>query len=429
MARIVLTCWGSHGDVDPYLALARGLAARGHAPILAAPAYFREVSDAAGVAFHPIRPSVDPTDAALVRRIMDPAKGSEVVLRELIMPAAAAMYDDLSPLADAADLLVGHPVTVATRVLAERRGLPWASVVLAPTSFFSATDAPVLPPAPWLKDAERWVPAIGGWIVRGARLATSGWDAPLQALRAREGLPPAPSPIFEGQHSPHLVLALFSRLLAEPQPDWPAHVVVAGQCLYDAPHGTALSPALEAFLAAGEPPIVFTLGSAAVMAAGDFYARSLAAARAVGRRAVLLVGRDGMAAWAGERGDDVHVAAAAPHSLLFPRAAAVAQQCGAGTLGQGLRAGRPILGVPFAHDQLDDAYRARGLGMARVLPVGRYPAARAAAELRALLDDPSYAEAAARVGAVARAEDGVGAACAAIERLLAPARPRAAASA
>jgi UDP:flavonoid glycosyltransferase YjiC (YdhE family) len=423
MARIVLTSWGSHGDVDPYLALARGLAARGHAPVLAAPAFFREVAAAAGVAFHPLRPDVDPADAALVRRIMEPVRGSEVVLRELVMPAAEAAYEDLLPLARGADLLVSHPVTVATPVAAEALGIPWASTVLAPTSFFSATDAPVMPPAPWIKEAERWVPAVGGLVVRAARLATRGWDAPVQALRRRVGLAPGASPIFEGQHSPHLVLALFSRVLAEPQPDWPRRVVVTGQCLYDAPHGAALTPALEAFLAAGEPPLVFTLGSAAVSVAGDFYVESVAAARALGRRAVLLVGRDGLGAWAGERGDDVHVAAAAPHSLLFPRAAAVAQHCGAGTLGQGLRAGRPILGVPFAHDQPDNAYRARRLGLARVLPVGRYRAARAAAELRALLDDPSYAEAAARVGARVRAEDGVAAACDALERLLAaPAR-------
>jgi UDP:flavonoid glycosyltransferase YjiC (YdhE family) len=214
------------------------------------------------------------------------------------------------------------------------------------------------------------------------------------------------------------VLALFSPVLAEPQPDWPRHVVVTGQCLYDAPHGAALSPELDAFLAAGDAPLVFTLGSAAVAVAGDFYVESVAAARALGRRAVLLVGRDGTAAWAGERGADVHVAAAAPHSRLFPRAAAVVQQCGVGTLGQGLRAGRPILGVPFAHDQPDNAHRARRLGLARVLPAHRYRAARAATELRALLEDPSYAEAAARVGARVRAEDGVAAACEALERLL-----------
>lgn len=418
MARIVLTTWGSHGDVDPFLALARELAARGHAPVLAAPAYFRGVAAAAGVAFHPVRPDVGPTDAALVRRIMDRRTGSEFLLRELLLPAVAQSYEDLDAVAADADLLVTHPATLAGPVVAAGRGMRWASAVLAPLSFWSVHEPPVMPPAPWLRYAERLGPWVGRALVGAARAATRGWSAPVHALRARLGLPPGGDPIFEGQHSPALVLALFSPVLGAPQPDWPPNVVVTGQPIHDAAHGAALAPELEAFLAEGEPPLVFTLGTSAVLASGDFFAESLDAAARVGRRAVLLVGHARLAEFAAVAPPGALAVAAAPHSQLFPRAAAVVQQCGVGTLGQGLRAGRPMLAVPFAHDQPDNAHRAARLGVARTLYPSRYRAPRVAVELRALLDDPGYAARAAAVGARVRAEDGVAAACDALEALL-----------
>ena len=422
MARIVLTCWGSHGDVDPYLALARGLRARGHTAIVAAPEFYRDVVATAGVDFHPVRPAVDPTDAALLRRIMDPVRGSQVVLCELVMGAVDEAYADLEAVAAGADLLVSHPVTVAAPVLAERHGVRWASTVLAPLSFWSRHEPPVLPPAPWLKGAERLGPWVGRTVIGAVRLATRDWSKPVSRLRARLGLPRGGDPIFEGQHAPALVLGLFSRVLAEPQPDWPAQAIVTGQPVYDAPHGTRLSPALTAFLEAGEPPLVFTLGTSAVLAPSAFYTESLAAARRLGMRAVLLVGREREATFAGAGGDALAVGTA-PHSLIFPRAAVVVQHCGVGTLGQGLRAGRPILAVPFAHDQPDNAWRASRLGIARVLAPPGYRAPRVAAELARLLDDPAYAASAARVAARVREEDGVATACSALERLLAEPKP------
>ena len=104
----------------------------------------------------------------------------------------------------------------------------------------------------------------------------------------------------------------------------------------------------------------------------------------------------------------------------MPRASVVVQQCGIGTLAQGLRAAEPLLAVPFAHDQPDNAYRAQRLGVARIVPPARYRARRVAEELARLTRDPSYREAAARVAAVVRAEDGVRAACDAIERTFPP---------
>ena len=424
MARIVLTCWGSHGDVDPFLGLGLGLRARGHDVSIATLEYFRPVIEGAGLGFHPVRPTVDPTDGTLVERLMHPTRGSEFLLREVLFPSTEAMYEDVSAAAQGADLLVSHPITFATPVVAEHGGIPWASVVLAPTSFFSSYDYPALPPAPWLKSLQR----LGHWpgrvIIAAVRQVSAAWPEPVYRLRERLGLPRGPSPLIEGQHSPRLVLALYSRVLGSPQPDWPPHVVVTGHIFHDAPHGTSLSPEVESFLQHGPAPVVFTLGSSAVLVAGRFWHESVSAVRRMGARAILLTGPERTAELQeafygtarGSGGSDVLVLERAPHSLLFGRSAAVVQQCGIGTLAQSLRSGRPMLAVPHAHDQPDNAWRARALGLARVIAPRKYTARRVAAALQALLSEPAYADAARRVAGIVRHEDGVAAACDALER-------------
>jgi UDP:flavonoid glycosyltransferase YjiC (YdhE family) len=244
------------------------------------------------------------------------------------------------------------------------------------------------------------------------------WTQPVLELRRELELGPAANPLFEGAHSPGLVLALFSECLGEPQPDWPARTVVTGFPFYDRHHEhPELSPEVEAFLSEGPAPVVFTLGSSAVATAGSFYRDSLEAARRIGARTLLLTGShpQGLP----ERlPPGVMPVAYAPHSEVFPRAAAIVHQGGVGTTAQALRSGRPMLIVPFAHDQFDNAARVKRSGAAEVLCRGRYNARRAASSLQRLLELPSYAQAAAKLGERVRSEDGAGATADAMEEFL-----------
>ena len=105
-------------------------------------------------------------------------------------------------------------------VLAEELGTRWASMVLAPMSFFSVHDVPVFPPAPWLRRIAERSPLVSRALVAIARRVTRNWTSRC-GVRTATGLPAGGDPVYEGQHSPHLVLALFSRVIANPQPDWP----------------------------------------------------------------------------------------------------------------------------------------------------------------------------------------------------------------
>ncbi len=337
--RIVLTTFGSLGDLHPYLAIALGLQERGHEVVLATSACYREKVESLGVGFRAVRPDQQDWLARRdeARRVMDLHRGTEYVLRTLLLPALRDSYDDLLTAADGADLLVSHPLTYAARLVVETKGLRWASTMLSPIGFFSAHDPPALPGAPFVSWLRFLGPPLYKNLFRVLKLAGRSWARPWYRLRAEVGLPPTrDNPLFDGQHSPALVLALFSELLGARQPDWPAPTLVAGFVFYDRDGAGGLSPELARFLDAGPPPIVFTLGSAAVHDAGPFYEQSAVAARLLDRRAVLLVGRqthnrpavlpEGVAAF------DY-----APFSELFPRAAVIVHQGGVGTTGQAMR--------------------------------------------------------------------------------------------
>jgi len=411
MARVLLACWGSAGDLFPYLAIADRLRALGHTPVLATCATYGGLVAREGFAFRPLRPDVHPDDPALLARIVDPKRGTEVVIRELIVPALRDSVADLEAAAADVDLVVSHPVTFAAPIVAERRGLPWLASVLAPMSFFSPHDFPALPNAPGLVVLRRLGPWTGRTLMALARRATALWTAPVAALRAEIGLPAAGDPLYEGQFSPHGTLALFSSALGEPQPDWPARTTVTGFPFFN--RAIPMPEAVTQFLDVGDPPVVFTLGSSAVHAAGTFWDESLAALVALGGRALLLAGKDS-ARLAAALPRHLLAVDRAPHDQVFPRASVIVHQGGAGTTGQAMRAGRPQLVVPHAHDQFDNAFRVRQRGLARVLFPTHYTAARVMTTLRTLLDDAAYATRASAVARLVRSEDGAARAAAVI---------------
>jgi UDP:flavonoid glycosyltransferase YjiC (YdhE family) len=187
-----------------------------------------------------------------------------------------------------------------------------------------------------------------------------------------------------------------------------------------------MSRELAAFLDRGEPPLVFTLGSSAVFTADGFYVAAAEAARMLKRRAVLLTGLENMNPVPGvpaveHASPDASVVTVgyAPHSEVMPRACAIVHQGGVGTTAQAMLAGRPMLVVPFSHDQPDNAARCVRLGIARTLPRARLSAAALVRELTPLLADGSAAAKARAVAERMRREPGAAGAADAIEGLLA----------
>jgi rhamnosyltransferase subunit B len=418
MSRIVVTTLGTLGDLHPAIAIALELRQRGHDVVFVTHQVYRSKLEALGFEFHPMRPDFtamnDPREMA---RMMDLKTGQEYMVRQWVNPSLREMYTDLLAVAQGADFIFSGEGVIATPLVAEKLGMLWASSAMVPMSFFSAYDPPVLAPFPALAKLYKLGPIVNRGIINFAKLVSNSWADPIRQLRRELGLSPINyNPFIENRFSPYLTVALFSSVLGQPQPDWATNTVIAGFTFYDGTQdGAELTPALQQFLAAGEPPIIFTLGSAAVMDAGSFYQESIQAAQQLNRRAVLLMGNNSLPA---NLPADILAVDYAPYSQIFPLACAIVHQGGIGTTAQALRAGRPTLIMPYSHDQPDNAARVQRLGTSLTIPRKQYAAVQVAKQLRKLLENPSYATNAAKIRQIIQAENGVGISCDAIEQKL-----------
>jgi UDP:flavonoid glycosyltransferase YjiC (YdhE family) len=416
--RILLTTFGSYGDIHPYLAIAAELRSRGYHPVIATSELYREKMIAGGFDFVPVRPHIPPPekqDPRMMEKVMHPKSGSSYILNEMLLPFVREGYEDLLRAVDSADLLLTHPISFAGPLVAQKTGIPWVSSVLAPASFMSAYDPPVPPFWPWMRHVQLLGPRFVAAFFKQAKkyYRAKGYEK----FREELGLPDRGSPVFEGQHSPTLILALFSALFAQLQPDWPPQARVTGFAFYDGRNELAMPPELTKFLDEGTPPVVFTLGSSAVWVARDFYRESIAAAKLLGRRAVLLIG-DERNQLKQTLPPEIIAVNYAPFAALLPRACAMVHHGGVGTTSQGLRAGIPMLIVPFAFDQPDNAAHAARLGGSRTLSRAKYRAARVAKELDILLTKPEHTSKARKMGKLLGIENGAAVAVDLIEQVL-----------
>ena len=352
-----------------------------------------------------------------VRRLMSDQRQ---MLEHILLPSLSSCAHALDRAAADAEAVIATPFVFAAPIIAEKRGIPLISAVLQPMAMLSAYDPPSTPDF-WMAKHPP-VGAIG--VAWNRALYTTmrmflrrHYSRQLDAVRAEHGLPPrGAAMLLEPGGESALVLGCYSELLGSLQPDAPAHSRIVGFPFFDSHSGRpeVLSPALSEFLEDGPPPIVFTLGTFAVLGPGDFYAKAAEVARALGRRAVLLTGEA-----AAPRADgDIFRCGYVPHSLLFPRAAVIVHHGGVGTTGQALRAGKPQLIVPHMGDQHDHAHRIERLGVGLSLKARQFATRRAVPRINRLFDQSSYREQACRVGRIVSQERGSDSAAAAIAGLL-----------
>lgn len=426
MSKIVLATFGSLGDLHPMLALAIELRGRGHEIVINTLEVYREKIDALEFEFRPLRPDINPEDDRhLARELMDAKTGTEMLLKQILLPNLRPMYEDLTEAVRDADLFVSGDVVFPAASVAEKTGIKWISTTLAPGSFLSPHDPFVPPTAQWLKHFRFLGSTFHGAIYSVVQRMIHSWLAPYREFRREIGLEENHDPLFKDKHSKLLHLAMFSKVLGKPQPDWHSPTLQTGFCFYDGQNDLGKMPeGLAEFLETGEPPIIFTLGSAAVMDARDFFEESAKAARLLNRRAVLLYGIFNEPPKSLDEtivGFDY-----APYSLVFMKAAAVVHQGGIGTTAQVLRAGAPHLIMPYSHDQPDNAARCERIGVAETISRDGYTAENAAKKLQGILSDSSYRSNAAEVKRIVEVERGTETACDAIEAILHKPKMRAA---
>lgn len=415
-APVLLATYGSPGDLQPFLAIGLALERRGQPVVIATSEVYRERVAGLGLAFAPIRPDRDPhmPDPDFLERVTRGERPAEL-FRNMFMPGLRESTMDLIEAAAGARAVVSHTLVGGGRLAAEVLRVPWISVVMQPMGYLPEGEPPVIGP-PVIAAALRALgkPAARATL-RGARALSLPWIRHWHDLRAELGLAPSSHhPLFEGQHSALLSLGVFPRNLGEPQADWPHSARVTGFPFLRDP-SRQLLPDLIDFLGAGDPPVVFTLGTTAVNAPGHFYEVGAAAVRQLGLRAVLVTGRNSNVTYCD---DQIMTVPWAPHDLLFAGSRAVVHQGGIGTLAEATAAGKPMIIVPYAHDQADNAWRAGRLGVGITLPRRQFRTRQLTRALQRILHSHECAAACRQARCEMAREHGAQSAAEAIERVL-----------
>jgi rhamnosyltransferase subunit B len=393
--RVLLVSIGTAGDLLPFIVLGNG--------------YFRDVAERESLNFVPVCSAEEHVQRARQRDSWDLRRSLTEGGRNLLedMPrtyeAIAAHYVPGETVVAAAGLMFG------ARIAQEKLGLPLATVHLYPLCFRSVHDRMVWP---------RWAPLLLRRVLFRLieRKIDRSFGVEINAFRSTLGLRPASRVLSAWWNSPQRVLGLFPDWLSPPQPDWPANTLLTGFPCYDALQPFTAARDLDEFLAAGEPPLVFS-HSSALFDTHQFFADSVTIARTLGRRAVLLtphaeqVPRPLPA--------EVRHYAFVPHSRLLPRAAALVHHGGIGTAFQALAAGIPQLIVPVFLDQPDNGRRLTRLGVAETVRPGCYRPQEVSRKLDALLRSAEVATRCREYAARCHTAHATEKACLALEELFA----------
>jgi rhamnosyltransferase subunit B len=274
------------------------------------------------------------------------------------------------------DLIVLSSLALGAASIAEAAKIPRLTLHMQPALFRSVYECPVfMEELAWLTRAPRWIKRLFFALVD--MLVWERVRRQLNVFRDAIGLPPLQSFFHDALHGAEGVAALFPRWFAAPQPDWPTRVRQFGFPIGS--HARPLSDPLENFLKSGEPPLVWTHGSAN-FDIGHFQSRALEVSRELNLRC-LLISLDAPAAVSSNA---LHVAHARFEDL-FPRCKAVVHHGGIGTTAKCIAAGVPQLIIPRSHDQPDNAQRVVKLGLGLALSYRHTETAQLAVTLRQLL--------------------------------------------
>jgi rhamnosyltransferase subunit B len=389
MPHILLLPFGSAGDVFPFIWLGRHLMARGHRVTMITACLFEEQARKAGLSFIPLGEKDE--FEAMIRdpRIWKLGHGTKVVFEfaaKSVEPYLAAIES-----CGKVDLMLAPVTAFAGRLAREKHGTPLITVHLQPAVFLSVHETPLLHPA------MRLLRKMPVWFKRALFSLPNPVDLfalpTVRRLCQQHGVTPPKSLWREWWDSPDGVLALFPEWFAKPQPDWPANLLQWTFPLEDLATEQPLTPELQAFLAAGGPPVVFTPGSANVQAS-RFFAVAAKAVGQTGCRAVFVTREPNQVP--PNLPANILTVEYAPFSTLLKHASVFVHHGGIGTMSQGLAAGVPQLIMHMAHDQPDNADRLERLGAGIGLSVRQFTPERVALELNRLLGCDAVSDAAAK---------------------------------
>ena len=360
---LIVSGFGSYGDVLPMVGLGAAMHARGHRVQVIANPYFRSVVEGAGLELLPLGTAQEYVDLAEHPDLWHPRRGLKLVLSRGVAGYMRQTWSLLEANYRAGETVIAaHGLDLASRVFHDKHGAPLASVHFAPLAFFTLHDTPRYIGAPTVHISPRWLKRLQFYLAD--KLVVDPLVAPtINALRSELGLPPVRRIYTGWNQSPQLVLGMFPEWFGPKQPDWPPQTHLVGfPAVGPAGRARDCRPKLTSFCRRATPPIVFAPGSANTQA-HEFFRTAVAACERLGRRSLLATKYTDQLPRS--LPPTVKHVGFVPFSQLLPRCAALVHHGGIGTCAQGLACGA----APSRH--------AHG-----VRPTRQRPAARAAGSRR-----------------------------------------------
>jgi rhamnosyltransferase subunit B len=413
--KVLLPTLGSAGDVHPFLAIGQAMQGRGHDVEVMTNPVFADMVQRAGLRFHPVGTPQHYAETIGSPKLWHPIDGLGVLWRRMARHAVEPVYRRIAHHAqqsqtssDGKLVVMAPPLLFGARLAHEKLNTPLVTAYTAATMLRSSENP--LTMAHW---------RVPSWVPRAARAAA--WRAldtfklepmvaaDMQNIRQSLDLPALHQSVFgRWMHSPLAGVTLFPNWFAPAPADWPPQVTQAGFPLYDGDGDAGLDARLSQFLDDGEPPVVFTPGSA--MGHGQtFFEAAAQSCVALGHRGILLT-RD-----ASQLPQDfppgVQHCTYAAFGLLLPRARALVHHGGIGSCAQALRAGLPQLLTPMAFDQFDNAMRLEILGVGASLKKNSAQFGNMTSQLRELLASASVAKACKEAAAKIQNDDALATVC------------------
>jgi sterol 3beta-glucosyltransferase len=420
--KILLLTVGTRGDVEPFMALGKGLRERGHDVTVCTTEGFAPFVERHGLRYAYLNNElVELTTAEVGRKGIEDFGGGPLGKTRWIVEAARRFKPIFRRLlaeqwtaAQGTELVVFHPNAVGGIHIAEALGVPGIMAdpmpTWVPTGEFPNFVFPALKlGARYNRLTYRVLPAL-----------TRGMYGSVVARWRREtlGLPPRSflaSDLERSDRRAVPVLQCFSPQVVPRPRDWPATVIVTGYWFLEETSEWQPSEPLLDFLESGPPPVFVGFGSMAGRDPATLGRTVLESLHRAGQRAIVVTGWGGIQI--ADPPADVFVIDSAPYAWLLPRVAAVVHHGGAGTTAAGLRAGKPSVVCPFVADQPFWGARVAALGAGpQPIPQRTLTPDRLAAAIRTAVMDARMQQRAARLGMRIRAEDGVRIALAHIER-------------
>ena len=379
--KVLIICMGSRGDVNPFLAVALKLKEKGHEVVLCSTENFRQLIEGQGLRFISTFSQKFYEEVTTNPDLWHSWKALPTLMKKGMLPALRAIYPIIMQERTKDFVVVSTPFALAAKLAEETSGIKLVQLHLAPCMFRTLKDTSQIGVMPMTDGFPGWYKKVVWWLIDVCILDPC-IKKELNRLRNELGLKPVRRILNQWLFSNCLNAAMFSRHIAQQQQDWPVPTELFDFLLYDG--NEQVPPEAEHFLSHGEPPIVFTFGTAFYFGKNIFLESMQALQRINARGIFLTVKRENLPH---ELPDTIRSFPFLPLGKILPSCRAIVHHGGIGTLGQALKAGIPQLIRPLAYDQFDNAHRITTRKLGSCIRARQYSAECLSQKLLAILND------------------------------------------